>query len=152
MCDLGSSNVMLPKLSICEFYNTAIDYHINIEADFYQWHTQFPPFCFCQYPFLISMGSKMKILHADAKKQQDMKILQAMHSRGKKAESPFLTLSIRRNSLLSDSLNQISKKRGELKKRLKVQFVGEDGVDAGGLAKEWFLLVTRELFLPQYGK
>jgi len=29
--------------------------------------------------------------------------------------------------------------------------VGEDGVDAGGLRKEWFLLLCREVFDPLYG-
>lgn len=29
--------------------------------------------------------------------------------------------------------------------------MGEDGVDAGGLRKEWFLLLVRSLFDPQYG-
>lgn len=29
--------------------------------------------------------------------------------------------------------------------------MGEEGVDAGGLRKEWFLLLVRSLFDPQYG-
>lgn len=40
----------------------------------------------------------------------------------------------------------------DLKKSLRIEFVGEDGVDAGGLRKEWFLLLVRQLFDPQYGK
>jgi hypothetical protein len=39
----------------------------------------------------------------------------------------------------------------DLKKSLRIEFVGEDGVDAGGLRKEWFLLLVRQLFDPQYG-
>jgi hypothetical protein len=41
---------------------------------------------------------------------------------------------------------------GELKKSLRIEFVGEDGVDAGGLRKEWFLLLVRYLFDPKFGK
>lgn len=33
----------------------------------------------------------------------------------------------------------------------QVQFVGEPGVDAGGLEREWFLLVCRALFDPSTG-
>ena len=33
-----------------------------------------------------------------------------------------------------------------------MQFVGEEGVDEGGVQKEFFQLVTRELFDPKYGK
>jgi len=38
-----------------------------------------------------------------------------------------------------------------LKKKLKVTFVGEPGLDLGGLTKEWFLLLVRDLFRPEYG-
>ena len=47
---------------------------------------------------------------------------------------------------------QISHKRGDLKKKLKVTFVGEPGVDMGGLTKEWFMLLIRKVFRPEYGK
>jgi len=40
----------------------------------------------------------------------------------------------------------------DIKKSLRIEFIDEDGVDAGGLRKEWFLLLVRELFDPQYGK
>lgn len=65
--------------------------------------------------------------------------------------TPFLVLHVRRSNLISDSLNQISRKGNELKKRLRIEFDNEEGVDAGGLTKEWFLLLVRELFHPQYG-
>lgn len=52
---------------------------------------------------------------------------------------------------LSLSFQQIAAKRHELKKKLKIEFAGEDGIDAGGLTKEWFLLLIRDLFNPQYG-
>lgn len=34
---------------------------------------------------------------------------------------------------------------------LQVIFVGEDAVDAGGVRKEFFLLIMRELLDPKYG-
>jgi len=33
-----------------------------------------------------------------------------------------------------------------------VTFVGEAGLDMGGLTKEWFLLLIRQIFHPDYGK
>jgi hypothetical protein len=54
---------------------------------------------------------------------------------------------------IEDSLKHSSDNElAELKKSLKIEFVGEDGVDAGGLRKEWFLLLVRHLFDPKYGK
>lgn len=41
--------------------------------------------------------------------------------------------------------------QGDIKKGLKIEFVGEEGVDAGGLRKEWFLLFIRELFDEAHG-
>jgi len=33
-----------------------------------------------------------------------------------------------------------------------VTFAGEPGLDMGGLTKEWFLLLVRKIFRPEYGK
>ena len=38
---------------------------------------------------------------------------------------------------MTDSLKEISSKQKDLKKKLKVSFVGEPGLDMGGLTKEW---------------
>lgn len=63
----------------------------------------------------------------------------------------YLTLRIRRERLLEDSLAQLSSSAGYLKRALKIEFAGEEGVDAGGLRKEWFLLLVRELLDQKYG-
>ena len=39
----------------------------------------------------------------------------------------------------------------ELKKPLRVTFAGEEGIDAGGLTAEFFLLLTNKIFQPEYG-
>ncbi|OLY85376.1 putative E3 ubiquitin-protein ligase HERC4 [Smittium mucronatum] len=62
-----------------------------------------------------------------------------------------LTLNVRRTCLAEDSLLQIGSLHSDLKKPLKVQFSGEDGVDAGGLTKEFFMLIVRELTDPMNG-
>jgi len=63
----------------------------------------------------------------------------------------FLNINVRRSHLLSDSLLEISRKQLDLKKKLKVTFVGEPGLDMGGLTKEWFLLLIKEIFHSNYG-
>ena len=47
---------------------------------------------------------------------------------------------------------QIARKQHDLKKKLKVVFAGEPGLDMGGLTKEWFLLLIRKIFHQDYGK
>ena len=40
----------------------------------------------------------------------------------------------------------------DLKKQLYVEFEGEQGVDEGGVSKEFFQLVVEEVFNPDIGK
>lgn len=68
--------------------------------------------------------------------------------------SQYMVLRVRRDCLVEDSLKGISESVGtveDVKKGLKIEFVGEDGIDAGGLKKEWFLMVAREVFDPNHG-
>jgi hypothetical protein len=39
-----------------------------------------------------------------------------------------------------------------LKKQLVVEFEGEQGIDEGGVSKEFFQLVVEEIFNPDYGR
>lgn len=36
-------------------------------------------------------------------------------------------------------------------RRLMVKFRGEEGLDYGGIAREWLHLLSREMLNPQYG-
>ncbi|KAI4829909.1 hypothetical protein KUCAC02_001569 [Chaenocephalus aceratus] len=62
-------------------------------------------------------------------------------------------MKMRRNAVLEDSYRRIlSVKRADLlKARLWVDFEGEKGLDYGGLAREWFFLMSKEMFNPYYG-
>ena len=39
----------------------------------------------------------------------------------------------------------------DLKKQLVVEFEGEQGIDEGGVSKEFFQLIVEEIFNPDYG-
>lgn len=41
--------------------------------------------------------------------------------------------------------------RKDLFKPLRVHFIGEEGIDAGGVKKEFFQLLVGELLSPDYG-
>ncbi|XP_031686822.1 E3 ubiquitin-protein ligase NEDD4-like isoform X3 [Oncorhynchus kisutch] len=62
-------------------------------------------------------------------------------------------MKLRRNAVLEDSYRRIlSIKRADfLKARLWVEFEGEKGLDYGGVAREWFFLISKEMFNPYYG-
>ena len=63
----------------------------------------------------------------------------------------FLTINIRRKNLIEDTLNEVSKPGIKLQNPIKVKFIGEQGVDEGGVRKEFFLLFIRQIFDPDYG-
>ena len=59
-----------------------------------------------------------------------------------------LILNIRRDNLIEDTLNEVSKPDINFQNKLKVKFKGEDGVDEEGVSKEFFiLLISRFLIL-----
>ncbi|KAL0964045.1 hypothetical protein UPYG_G00317560 [Umbra pygmaea] len=62
-------------------------------------------------------------------------------------------LIIRRDHLLEDAFNQIMcySRKDLQRSRLYVSFVGEEGLDYSGPSREFFFLVSRELFNPYYG-
>ncbi|KAA0174443.1 hypothetical protein FNF27_04041 [Cafeteria roenbergensis] len=62
------------------------------------------------------------------------------------------SLTLKRSTLLQDAFRAFSEASPEdLHKRLTVNFSGEFGQDAGGLTREFFSVITRELFDPNYG-
>lgn len=62
-----------------------------------------------------------------------------------------IRLFIRRKTLFEDSFHQLSRiDFKELWKPLKITFIGEEGVDAGGLTKEWYHVLCAEIFNPNY--
>jgi len=74
--------------------------------------------------------------------------------RGGPITFPYLVLRIRREYLIQDTLTQLahlSTEPDNLKKELKVKFENEEAVDEGGVQKEFFQLIVRELFDPKYG-
>ncbi|PSR95563.1 E3 ubiquitin-protein like [Actinidia chinensis var. chinensis] len=58
-----------------------------------------------------------------------------------------LQISVRRAYVLEDSYNQLRMRSSQdLKSRLNVHFQGEEGIDAGGLTREWYQLLSRVIF------
>uniref|UniRef100_A0A7M4EZB2 E3 ubiquitin-protein ligase n=1 Tax=Crocodylus porosus TaxID=8502 RepID=A0A7M4EZB2_CROPO len=62
-------------------------------------------------------------------------------------------MKVHRTTILEDSYRRIiAVKRAEfLKAKLWIEFDGEKGLDYGGVAREWFFLLSKEMFNPYYG-
>lgn len=92
-----------------------------------------------------------KVLEFDNKRNY---FTRRLHSRGAEARHPHppLQLSVRRDQVFLDSFKSLYFKTAEELKygKLNVRFHGEEGVDAGGVTREWFQVLARGMFNPNY--
>ncbi|KAI8084518.1 uncharacterized protein BX664DRAFT_337173 [Halteromyces radiatus] len=135
-----------------DFYNEAVNEHLEIKEDFpnYKDHKGFS---FCDYPFILNPVVKADILKIESVYQMRHELQDAFfRALFQGVNSPYLVLEIRRDHIIEDTLQQLEEKSiHDLKKQLRIQFVGEEGVDEGGVQKEFFQLMVRELFDLKYG-
>mmetsp|Transcript_15702 Transcript_15702/g.15839 ORF Transcript_15702/g.15839 Transcript_15702/m.15839 type:complete len:1240 (+) Transcript_15702:142-3861(+) len=160
-------NSDLSKVSYCKFYVSAISELSDqtLISDYVQWrqiqvqqqkqpHLRIQQFSFFNYPFLLSAEAKRRVLLGDAALQQQSAQQQAFVIGATTVGyfMPFFVLEITRTSMLSETLNILSMCSDmDLKKPMKVIFRGEEGIDEGGVKKEFFQLLTSQLFDIQYG-
>ena len=72
-----------------------------------------------------------------------------MHIMGEDTR-PCLFLKVSRDNLINQTLNQLVYNEHNLRVPLKVAFIGEEGIDEGGISKEFFQLIIKQLFDPAF--
>ena len=108
-----------------------------------------------QQPSLMSGSFEMlahnpKVLEFDNKRNY---FNRKLHDRkGQRVPTRSISLNIRRDMVFLDSFRSLCFRTGEEVKnaRLNVRFQGEEGVDAGGLTREWYQVLARQMFDPNY--
>lgn len=103
------------------------------------------PVTICTYPFVFDAQAKTTLLQTDAVLQMQMAIDQAHRQNVSslflpviESVNPCLILVVRRENIVGDAMEVLRKTKNiDYKKPLKVIFVGEDAVDAGGVRKEF---------------
>lgn len=157
-----------------EFYNDAVNSEVDIIEDYARSITFMKkrhaissssrePFIipqrmlselsFCDYPFVLDAGSKSRILQVDSDLEQRSRAQDAVLAGPMMGlASQYLILKVRRENVIEDSLQQLVRLSADtLKKPLKVKFIGEEGVDEGGVQKEYFQILIRQLLDPAFG-
>ncbi|GLI65760.1 hypothetical protein VaNZ11_009375 [Volvox africanus] len=165
------------KLPFSEFNNQQLSTHVNLRSEYLLWlevagGRSTPPsgsaaaaisqplMSLCQTPFLLTPEAKSRILQGEAHIQKEAEmnasareaLLQGFHP----IYALFLDISVRRASILADTAQQLaSRPPHHLKRPLRVSFVSqgvaEEGVDQGGVSREFFQLLVAEIFQPQFG-
>ncbi|XP_016395291.1 probable E3 ubiquitin-protein ligase HERC3 [Sinocyclocheilus rhinocerous] len=168
---LHKVNLKAHRVEYNHFYIPDIATLVDIQEDYLKWFLRkadikmrYPPVqgsvTLCAYPFILNAQAKTTVLQTDAELQMQMAVSGAnLHNvfmlltmEPLLARNPFLVLHVRRNHLVSDALRELTVYNDvDLKKPLKVIFDGEEAVDAGGVTKEFFLLLLKELIDPIYG-
>ncbi|XP_071235902.1 probable E3 ubiquitin-protein ligase HERC4 isoform X2 [Salvelinus alpinus] len=149
-----------------KFYIHELDDLIDIRNDYITWIQQQmysmahdSAVTLCKYPFVFDAQAKTTLLQTDAVIQMQMAVDQAQRQNFSsmflpvvESVNPCLILIVRRENIVGDTMEVLRKSKNvDYKKPLKVIFVGEEAVDAGGVRKEFFLLIMRELLDPKYG-
>ncbi|KAG9100760.1 hypothetical protein FS749_013057 [Ceratobasidium sp. UAMH 11750] len=77
---------------------------------------------------------------------------QQLRRRARDAPHGTLQLNLRRPHVFEDSFQNLQRKTGDQIKygKLSVRFYNEEGVDAGGVTREWFQILARQMFNPDY--
>lgn len=100
---------------------------------------------------LSILAKNSKVLEFDNKRNY---FNRKLHSRGadRAVPHPSLTLNVRREHVFMDSYKALFYKSGEEIKngKLNIRFNGEEGIDAGGVSREWFGVMARQMFNPDY--
>lgn len=172
---LHKVNLKAHHVEYNRFYIPDITNLVDIQEDYLKWflsraeikvgssspsQSDFPSVNLCAYPFILNAQAKTTMLQTDAELQMQMAVSGAnLHNvfmlltlEPHLARNPYLVLHVRRNHLVSDTLRELTMYSDvDLKKPLKVIFDGEEAVDAGGVTKEFFLLLLKELLDPVYG-
>ncbi|XP_024115134.1 probable E3 ubiquitin-protein ligase HERC3 [Oryzias melastigma] len=171
---LHKVNLKAHHVEYNHFYIPDITTLVDIQEDYLKWflskaqikvgsspsQSNLPPVNLCAFPFILNAQAKTTMLQTDAELQMQMAVSGAnLHNvfmlltlEPHLARNPYLVLHVRRNHLVSDTLRELTVYSDvDLKKPLKVIFDGEEAVDAGGLTKEFFLLLLKELMDPVYG-
>ena len=119
-------------------------------------------FTLFDYMWLFNPAAKNDIIFLFNDNQQKSELRKVLNQDLGRGDIDFLNfflnrnkfnfiLNIRRDHLIEDTLNEVSKPDINFQNKLKVKFAGEQGVDEGGVRKEFFILLIRQIFDPNYG-
>lgn len=93
-----------------------------------------------------------KVLEFDNKRNYFNRSVHAKTGHQQRPQYQPLQLSVRREHVFHDSFKSLYFKSGPEMKfgKLNIRFHGEEGVDAGGVTREWFQVLARQMFDPNY--
>ncbi|XP_063057582.1 ubiquitin-protein ligase E3A [Engraulis encrasicolus] len=147
------SDCRCPLIPFEEFINEPVNEVVEMDKDyvFYKVNTE-SKFAFMTCPFILNAVTKSQGLYYDNRiRMYSERRLQALYNTVEGQQvNPYFKLKVRRDHLIDDALMRLDmiaeENPSDLKKQLYVEFEGEQGLDEGGVSKEFFQLVVEEIF------
>ncbi|VDM10033.1 unnamed protein product [Wuchereria bancrofti] len=147
-------------LPLTELMNSTLSDNISVQDDFVAYKSYENGHAFSvmpEYSFILTTEVKQRFLYLNNRIRQRSERRQALADAitfGVSME-PYLKLNVRRDNIIRDALDSLAAiamdNSANFKKQLRIQFDGEQAVDEGGVSKEFYQLITDELFCPDYG-
>ncbi|RZF32790.1 hypothetical protein LSTR_LSTR011436 [Laodelphax striatellus] len=98
-------------------------------------------------PFSV-LVNHTRVLDFDVKRRYFRSELERADEANRREE---LAVHVKRNAIFEDSFRELHRRTpDEWKNRFYIVFEGEEGQDAGGLLREWYMIISREIFNPDY--
>ncbi|UYV80320.1 HUWE1 [Cordylochernes scorpioides] len=98
-------------------------------------------------PFAV-LVDHTRVLDFDVKRRYFRQELERMDEGARRED---LAVHVRREHIFEDSFRELHRRVSEdWKNRFYIVFEGEEGQDAGGLLREWYTIISREIFNPMY--
>ncbi|ESO89420.1 hypothetical protein LOTGIDRAFT_218813 [Lottia gigantea] len=153
-----ASDCRKPLIPFDEFVNDPLNDHIDISTDYAYYRAESDlKFSFVTHNFILTTASKHTSMYFDNRirmlNERRTSFLQTIIHGA--PPMPYLKLNVRRTHVVEDALISLEmfamQNPGDLKKQLFVEFDGEQGLDEGGVSKEFFQLVVERLFNPDIG-
>uniref|UniRef100_A0A8C7G2K9 Ubiquitin-protein ligase E3A n=1 Tax=Oncorhynchus kisutch TaxID=8019 RepID=A0A8C7G2K9_ONCKI len=147
-----------PLIPFEEFVNEPLNDVLEMDKDFTFFKVDSESkFSFQSCPFILNACTKSLGLYYDNRiSMYSERRITALYSlvQGQQL-NPYLRLKVRRDHIIDDALVRLEmiaiENPADLRKQLFVEFEGEQGVDEGGVSKEFFQLVLEEMFNPDIG-
>lgn len=159
------------RVSYATFHLPELIDYVDIKADYFNWLTDKvnssnSRMYFCDYPFLFDAQTKTILLETDQAIQMQSAMNEAAtraitqmlfnpypaNSMDARHHNQFVMLNVSRENIVQDTLLELYHyDSSDLKKPLRVKFHGEEAEDAGGVKKEFFMLLLKEILDPKYG-
>lgn len=98
-------------------------------------------------PFSV-LVDHTRVLDFDVKRRYFRQELERLDDGARRED---LAVHVRREHVFEDSFRELHRRQSdEWKNRFYIVFEGEEGQDAGGLLREWYTIISREIFNPMY--